>query len=103
MKYLQLSMKLKRNLIKIPMKMMMIRNRVKTLLWLLVLLMAVFAIFKIADTYAIFETNASATVSQPTGKWGIKLNGTDISGGVVENFTINDFVYTENINVADNV
>lgn len=85
------------------MKMMMIRNRVKTLLWLLVLLMAVFAIFKIADTYAIFETNASATVSQQTGKWVIKLNGTDISGGVVENFTINDFVYTENINVADNV
>lgn len=65
--------------------------------------MAVFAIFKIADTYAIFETNASATVSQQTGKWVIKLNGTDISGGVVENFTINDFVYTENINVADNV
>lgn len=54
-------------------------------------------------TYALFETNGNAEITENIGKWQIKLNGADISKSITTNFTINNFVYTDDLNVDNDV
>jgi hypothetical protein len=71
--------------------------------WLFFLVSLTILVISLTSTYALLETNGHAEVTEDVGKWIIKLNGTDISQGIASDFTINDFVYTSNANVADNV
>jgi hypothetical protein len=71
--------------------------------WLIFLLSLTILAITLSSTYALLETNGHAEVTEDVGKWVIKLNGTDISQGVASDFTINNFIYTDNSNVADNV
>ena len=77
------------------------KSSVKRYLFLLVIFGVLVTSYMIVDTYALFETNGTGVVSEDVGKWIIKLNNTDISGGVSEDFTINNFIYTDNSNVEN--
>lgn len=43
------------------------------------------------DTYALFETNASASGNLTIGRWNIKINDNDITQ--TQTISLNDFVY----------
>ena len=51
------------------------------------------------DTYALFETNASATKVLTTGKWIIEVNGDDITE--TQSITIDDFTYDNSVHTQD--
>src|SRR5574344_1772372 len=73
----------------------------KRIFYLVFIFVALASIFYLVNTYALLETNASSTVSEDVGKWTIKINNTDISSGTVENISLNNFIYTDNSNVAN--
>lgn len=53
------------------------------------------------STYSKYTEDAQATVENPVGKWIIKLNNTNITQGVAQDFLINNIVMDENENVID--
>ena len=75
----------------------------KKLLYFSFIAFAIVSLIYLANTYALLETNAKATITENIGKWQIKLNNTDISQGLSNSFNINDLIYTDNANVDDNV
>ena len=75
----------------------------KKLLYFSFIALAIVSLIYLANTYALLETNAKAGITEDVGKWQIKINNTDISQGLSNSFNINDFVYTDNANVDDNV
>lgn len=77
------------------------KNKIKKYLWLIVIIFLIISIGFIFKTYALLESNGTGEASEDVGKWVIKLNGTDISNGINENFVINNIIYTDNENVAD--
>ena len=62
---------------------------------------ALFAVGTILKTYALLQSTGTGKTSEDVGKWVIKLNGTDISSGIVNDFVIDDVTYTDNSNVAN--
>jgi hypothetical protein len=75
----------------------------KRILYFSCVTIAILSIFYLFKTYALLETNAEAKITEDVGKWQIKLNGTDISKGLTEDFNITNFIYTDNNNTADGV
>lgn len=75
-------------------------NWMKKNLWILSIAFLLICALVITDTYALFETNATSDKELDIGKWVIKLNDYDIS--LVQNITLNDFIYSDNQHVEDN-
>src|SRR5574344_841112 len=75
----------------------------KKLFYLLTLGGLCLIILVMTKTYALFETNGTAQITESIGKWQIKLNGADISKSIATDFVINSFVYTDDTNVANDV
>src|SRR5574344_464187 len=75
----------------------------KKLLYLLTLGGLCLIILVMTKTYALFENNGEAKITESIGKWQIKLNGTDISQSITSDFVIDNFIYTDNTNVANGV
>ncbi len=71
----------------------------KKYLILVSVLFLLFSLWFISDTYALFETNASATSNLEIGKWSIILNETDIS--LAETITLDNFTYSANTHTED--
>lgn len=63
----------------------------KKRIYILVLLLLIIVTIVIVDTYALFETNATAGKNLSIGAWHIELNGEDIS--LTETITLDDFTY----------
>ena len=66
---------------------------------LLGIISLVICLLIIADTYALFETNASADIEMDIGKWVINVNGQDAA--VHETITLDDFVYSNSSHTED--
>ncbi|HQC84151.1 MAG TPA: hypothetical protein PLB45_04730 [Bacilli bacterium] len=73
----------------------------KKIFYLFTIMGIILVIALLTNTYALFETNGNATIDQQIGKWEIKLNGTDISKSITEDFVIDNFLYTDSSNVED--
>lgn len=65
----------------------------------IVLICCIFVLFiatlALIETYALFETNASAISNLTIGKWVIEINHTDVT--LEETLTLNSFTYTSGI------
>ena len=75
--------------------------KTKLKLWLLVILFFILSIYLISDSYALFETNSSGEANSEIGKWVIKISDILISDNQKEEFSVDNFVYEENENIAD--
>lgn len=64
----------------------------KKRIYILLTLLIIIVTLVIVDTYALFETNATASKNLSIGAWHIELNGEDIS--LSETITLDDFTYT---------
>ena len=69
---------------------------------ILTLLMTVFTIYQIVNTYALFESRLSGTSQIPVGRWNIDLNGSDITSGVTQNFLLDSFNIEQNEYILEN-
>lgn len=78
----------------------MMKNRLRLLLWLLVIASVSITILLLTNTFALFEDNANAVVNETIGKWVIKLSNNIISDGLSEELEIDNFVYSSNEHVA---
>ena len=72
--------------------------------WLLIgLIMLIFTLYEIADSYAKYVSNATATAEKQAGAWVIKINDTNIAtANTVTNFTIDSLTYPSNEYVLEN-
>lgn len=75
--------------------------KTKFKLWLLVILFFILSIYLVADSYALFETNSSGEANSTIGKWVIKISDVLISDNQMEEFSVDNFVYETNDNIAD--
>lgn len=64
----------------------------KKYIWIISLFLLIFTTLVIIDTFALFETNATASSNLEIGKWHISLNGEDIS--LSETITLDNFTYS---------
>lgn len=53
------------------------------------------------STYSKYSEDAEATMENQVGKWIIKLNNTDITQGISQDFLIQNIVIEENTNVIE--
>ena len=79
----------------------MSKKNVKKLFIILTLIVFSITIYKIIETYSLFESESDATVEIPIAKWNIELNETDITNGLTEEIIINDFTVVEDANVKE--
>ena len=77
-------------------------NRVKLILWVLVIIFVSFTYIAFAQTLALFEDNASAIIDNNIGKWVIKINNSTISSGTSQDIVVNNFVYEQVSSVENN-
>ena len=63
----------------------------KKKLYIIGLILLIITFIVIKNTYALFETNATADAGFQVGKWVIKLNNKDIS--LDKLITLDDFVF----------
>lgn len=70
-------------------------------LYILSILLVCVSVLIVSNTYSVFESNASGESDLPIGKWYIRLNDIDISSGQLINFSMNNFVYSDNDHVRD--
>lgn len=75
------------------------RKIIKQILIIITLLVFLFAIYKLVQTYGVFYSEGNATVTQQQAKWIIKVNGTNVSSGVEQEFTVNEIELEENTHV----
>ncbi len=69
---------------------------------ILVLLTLVFlVVFGAAYTYGLFHSEISDEVEADVADWVIKINNTNISNGITEQFTIDDFHFDSDSNVRE--
>lgn len=83
------------------MKVMKQRNKIKFVLYLLVVVALGLTFYIISDTYALFEREASGSANFDIAQWVIKLNNIDISSGETISFSLSNFVYATNSHVAN--
>lgn len=67
------------------------RKKSKKILLILSIIMMIITIGQIANVYALFYSEAKGTAQEKLGKWYITVNNTDISSGITQPFTINQF------------
>lgn len=67
----------------------------KIILWLIVIIFGIITFGILKNTFALFENNAYAIANTDIGKWVIKLNNNLISDGVLEELSIDNFIYEE--------
>lgn len=77
----------------------MIKNRLRLILWLVVIVFITITFLVFRNTYALFETNAHGIVNNAIGRWVIKLSNNIISSGVNEELNIDNFIYENNSTV----
>lgn len=68
-------------------------NRIRIILWLIVLILILITYTIFSKTLALFESNATGEVDNDIGRWIIKINNNIISSGQTEDLVINSFVY----------
>lgn len=67
----------------------MTKNKnLKKLLFLLITCIFVLLVYKIIQIYAVFHSEINSNVKLENGTWNITVNGTKISTGIEEKFTI---------------
>lgn len=77
------------------------KKNIKKLFIILTLVFLIITIYKIVETYSLFQSESDATVELPIAKWNIELNETDITNGLSEEIIINDFSVVEDANVKE--
>ena len=77
----------------------MIKKYVKQILMIITLIVILFALYKIAQTYAVFYNEANGTITQKQANWIIKINNADISSGVEKEFVVDQFECNENSHI----
>lgn len=78
----------------------MTKNKnLKKILFLLIICVFVLLVYKIIQIYAVFHSELEAIVKLENGTWNITVNGTKISTGVEEQFSINQISTTQNSHV----
>ena len=73
-------------------------KKVKIVLILIACIITFITIYKIRDTYAIFESNVISTKILNVGKWKINVNNQDIVSSATHTFTIEDINIQGNAN-----
>ena len=71
----------------------------KIVLPLLTIIAFAISIYYIVTVYAVFYSEATGTVESDLAKWNIFINGTNISSGVTEEFTMSVFNVENNANI----
>lgn len=74
---------------------------IKNILILLTLLMVGISVYEIANTYAVFYSELKGSATEQLAKWSIIVNGTDVSSGIEQEFTMTDFTIHESQNTKD--
>lgn len=74
-------------------------KKIKILFLTLAIIVILFLVYKIAETYALFYSEATAKVSEEIGNWTIKVNNKNISSGILEEFNIEQLQLEETENV----
>lgn len=77
----------------------MIKKYIKKILVIITLIMVLFAIYKIVQTYAVFYSEANGIITQNQAKWIIKINNTNISSGIEQEFVVDEFECSENSHI----
>ena len=72
------------------------KNKLKIILWLTVVVMLLMTYVVFSGTLALFETDSTGVVNSDIGKWVIKINNETITNGENETIDINNFVYASN-------
>ena len=80
--------------------MMTTSNRIKIILYLLVVIFFCITFFLFKGTLALFEDNANGTADFNIGSWIIKINNNIITNGTVQNLVIDNFIYDTNATVT---
>lgn len=73
---------------------------IKQILIIITLVMVLFVIYKLVETYGVFYSEGTATVVQEQAKWTIKINNADISSGIEQELIIDQVEISENTHVA---
>lgn len=73
---------------------------IKQILIIITLVMVLFVIYKLIETYGVFYSEGTATVVQEQAKWTIKINNADISSGIEQELIIDQVEISENTHVA---
>lgn len=71
----------------------------KKWLWIASIIVALLTVLSITNTFALFETDASASSELEIGKWKIKVNNNDIS--LAQTITLNNFTYSASSHTAN--
>lgn len=74
---------------------------IKQIIVILALIVTLFAIYKLIKTYAVFYSEADATIEQKQANWIIKVNNTNISSGIEQQFTVNEIEVATNSRVTE--
>ena len=64
----------------------------KNRIFIISLIVLLFTLLIVIDTYALFETEVNGTGDMTIGKWKIKIDGTDAS--LLQTITLNNFIYS---------
>ena len=76
------------------------KNKLNNKIVVVVLFVLMLTMLVVVDTYALFETDASANKELPIGEWVILLNNYDVSQ--TRTITLNDFTYTNGVHTQSN-
>jgi len=74
----------------------------KKRLWIVVSVSFLITIFLITSTFALFESESDGEVELGIAKWNIDVNNNNITSGLTESFTIDEFNYSASNNIEDN-
>ena len=78
-------------------------NKIRLILWLIVIVLLLITYSVFSKTLALFEDNASGEVNPDIGRWIIYINGNSISdGGTNQDIVIDSFTYTPSQKVENN-
>lgn len=71
-------------------------KKVKLVLTFITIIILVFTAYKIITTYAVFYSEMHGTTGKDVAKWNITINEEEITAGITEEFTIDNFSTEEN-------
>jgi len=76
-------------------------KKIKVLFLILTILISLFLIYKISETYALFYSESEGRVSEKLGNWTIKVNNKDVSNGIIEQFNVEQLKLESDQNVKE--
>ena len=76
-------------------------KKIKILFLTLSIIVSLFLVHKIVETYALFYSKAEANVSEKLGNWTIKVNSKDVSNGIIEQFNVEQLQLKSDKNVKE--